>query len=173
MNERDVLRRIVEDRPAGFVSMVRWSSPELYRGLVRLVRNRHTAEDLAQETYLRAWTALQGYSDERIAEMRLRGWLWTIAMNRARTHLGRASAPAVQDKEAPDVGEWVADSDECERLLSLLDESARTVVVLRHVVGLPYREIGSIVGRPIGTVKSDVHRAVRRMRESGRPTDDH
>lgn len=166
MNERDIVRRLIADRQAGFVALVRWSSTDLFRGLVRLVRNRQAAEDLSQETYLRAWKALQRYSDERIGEMRLRGWLWTIAMNRARTHLSRAYPAGLGGEPVEDIGEAVAVADLCERLLAHLDDSTRTVVVLRHVVGLPYQEIGDIVGKPIGTVKSDVHRALRRMRET-------
>ena len=170
MNERDVIRRLIDDRNAGFVALVRWSSPALYRGLVRLVRNPQLAEDLSQETFLRAWKALEKYPDDRIAEMRLHGWLWTIAMNRARTHLGRAYPPVERAEPVLDISDAVADADACERLLDRLDETSRTVVVLRHVVGLSYQEIGDIVDRPTGTVKSDVHRAMRRMRATLEPT---
>jgi len=169
MNEREVIRRLLANRDAGFVALVRWSTPELYRGLVRLVRSPQVAEDLSQETYLRAWKALQRYSDGRIAEMRLRGWLWTIAMNRARSHLSRAHPPEIVGGPVSDFSDGVADADACERLLGHLDHASRTVVVLRHIVGLPYQEISNIVDRPIGTVKSDVHRAMQRMRNTLEP----
>lgn len=164
MNERDVIRTLIDDRDAGFVALVRWSSPMLYRGLVRLIRNRQVAEDLSQDTYLRAWTALGTYPDHRIEQMRLRGWLWTIAMNRARTHLGRAYPPELRHEPMSDISDGIVDADACERLLSHVDEAMRTVVVLRHVVGLSYSEISQIVDRPVGTVKSDVHRAMNRIR---------
>lgn len=167
MNEKDVVRRLVEDRDAGFVALVRWSSGDLYRGLVRMVRDRQTAEDLSQETYLRAWNALQNYPDERIRQLRLRGWLWTIAMNRGRSHLSRAIPTMDRPETSRDVGEAVAESDACERLLANLSESNRVVVVLRHVVGLSYVEISEAVGRPVGTIKSDVHRSLNQLRNIG------
>lgn len=169
MNERDVIRRLIEDRDAGFVALVRWSSPVLYRGLVRLVRNHQVAEDLAQDTYLRAWKALAAYPDERIDQMQLRGWLWTIAMNRTRTHVGRAQLPSPLAHSPADISDSVADADACERLLQHLDTDQRTVVVLRHVVGLSYREIADMVDKPVGTVKSDVHRGINRMRARVEP----
>lgn len=167
MNETDVKRRLLEDRERGFVALVRGSSHDLFVGLVRLVGDRQAAEDLSQETFVRAWRALTAYDDDRVRQLKLRGWLWTIAVNRARTHLGRRqpvveSAPVVRD-----VGDLVADADACEGLLRQLDETGRTAVVLRHVVGLPYTEIAGIVDKPTGTVKSDVHRALRRLREIG------
>lgn len=167
MNEKDVVRRLIDDRAAGFVALVRWSAPDLYRGLVRIVRSPQIAEELSQDTYLRAWRALSHYSDGRLAEMRLRGWLWTIAMNRARSHFSR-SVPALERVEATrDVGDLVADADTCERLLSRLEPSTRTIVVMRHVVGLSYQEISEASGRPVGTVKSDVHRAMKHLRAIG------
>lgn len=167
MNEGDVRRILIEDRQAGFVALVRWSSGDLYRGLVRLVGDRTTAEDLSQDTYLRAWNALESYSDGRIRDMKIRGWLWTIAMNRGRSHLKKRFDPVVEPPPPVDIGGAVADADECARLLDMLSGPARAAVVMRHVVGLSYGEISEILGKPIGTVKSDVHRGLQTMRQKG------
>lgn len=170
MTEAEIRRSLVADRHAGFVALVRWSSGDLYRGLVRLTGDRGTAEDLSQETYLRAWSALTGYSDRRVAELKLKGWLWTIAMNRGRSHLSRRKPPDAEPGRDRSVEQSVGDADECERLLRLLAPSVRTAVVLRHVVGLSYAEIGELLDKPVGTVKSDVHRALRILRQNGEET---
>jgi len=167
MNERDVKRRLVDDRHRGFVALVRWSSDPMYRGLLRLVRDRQLAEDLSQETFLRAWKALGTYPDERILEMRLQGWLWTIAINRARTHLAKPALPWIARDPQEDIAKAVSDADEADRLLGHLEEPVRTSVVLRHVVGLSYAEIAEALDRPTGTVKSDVHRAMKKLKEIG------
>ena len=167
MNERDVKRLLLDNRHRGFVALVRWSSDPMYRGLLRMVRNPQMAEDLSQDTYLRAWKALEGYPDDRIREMRLQGWLWTIAVNRARTQLSRPVTPWVAHEPQTDIASTVSDADEADRLLSHLDEPVRTAVVLRHVVGLSYVEIAQALDRPQGTVKSDVHRAMKKLKQIG------
>jgi RNA polymerase sigma-70 factor (ECF subfamily) len=55
--------------------------------------------------------------------------------------------------------------DTWRRRLAELPEAMRAAVVLRHVVGLPYEAIAEVLERPTGTVKSDVHRGIERLRE--------
>src|SRR5690606_9287433 len=99
--------------------------------------------------------------------LRLRGWVWTIALNLGRNHArDRARRPTpvtledrfgVSDPEPPDSEAW-------DRRLGRLAPSQRQAVVLRHVVGLDYDEIAAAMNRPPGTVKSDVHRGLERLR---------
>jgi len=148
-----------------FPELVRVMQTEVFSGLRRI--HGHEAEDLTQETFIRAYRALAGYDPQRIRTMRLRGWVWTIALNLGRNALrDRARRPVpvetddrygVHDPEPPDSAAW-------DRRLATLTVHQRRAVVLRHVVDLPYGEIAEALGRPEGTVKADVHRGLERLR---------
>jgi DNA-directed RNA polymerase specialized sigma24 family protein len=69
--------------------------------------------------------------------------------------------PQRRPRPGPAAGdEW----DEWDRRLATLSAPVRSAVVLRHVVGLPYAEVAVALGRPVGTVKADVHRGLQRLR---------
>ena len=139
----------------------------LFWGLRRMCGDHQEAEDLTQETFIRAYRALTGYPAERIEGLDLRPWLWTIAMNLGRNHLRDRSRrptfaemkfdPPSDDPEPVDDAAW-------DRRLGRLNRHQRTAVVLRHVVGMGTGEIAEITGRPEGTVKADVHRGLARLR---------
>ena len=162
----DLCAQLAGDVDAAFPQVVDVLSGPVYSGLRRLA-GPEAAEDLTQETFIRAYRALQGYDGERIRSLRLRGWIWTIALNLGRNHArDRARRPVpveledrhgVEDAEPPDSAAW-------DRRLSTLTAPQRRAVVLRHVVGLDYAEIAEATGRPEGTVKSDVHRGLERLR---------
>lgn len=162
----DLCRRLADDFDTTFPEVVSALSDDVYSGLRRLA-GTDEAEDLTQETFIRAYKALRGYPEERIRSLRLRGWIWTIALNLGRNHArDRARRPTpvmledrfgVEDPEPPDSTAW-------DRRLSRLATAQRQAVVLRHVVGLDYDEIAEATDRPAGTVKSDVHRGLDRLR---------
>ncbi|HEX2420736.1 MAG TPA: RNA polymerase sigma factor [Acidimicrobiia bacterium] len=161
----DLRIRLAEDLDGTFPELVEGLQSELFSGLRSLAGG--DAEDLAQETFIRAYRALSDYDADRVRNLSLRGWIWTIALNLGRNHLrDRARRPTVagelfeigqDDPEPPDWMAWNA-------RLQQLSLPIRKAVVLRHVVGLDYPEISSVTGRPVGTVKADVHRGLQRLR---------
>ena len=163
----DLTNALAIDLDKTFPVVVEAMGSQLFWGLRRICGNYQEAEDLTQETFIRAYRALDGYDAERIRSMSLRPWLWTIAMNLGRNHLrDRARRPTyveltetgAHDPEPVDGVVW-------DRRLSGLTRNQRAAVVLRHVVGLGIVEISEITGRPEGTVKADVHRGLARLRE--------
>lgn len=161
----ELASRLARDLDTAFPDLVRSLQDDLHAGLRRL--HGADAEDLCQETFIRAYRALGSYPPERVEELRLRGWIWTIALNLGRNRvrdLQRRPRPVpledrfgVHDPEPPDVLAW-------DRRLACLPAARRTAVVLRHVVGLGYAEIAAATGRPEGTVKADVHRGIEQLR---------
>lgn len=160
-------KALATDLDGSFPHLVEEMGSRLFWGLRRLCGDHQEAEDLTQETFIRAYRALSGYEKERIESMTLIPWLWTIALNLGRNHLrNRSRRPTLvkleetswEDPEPVDGAVW-------DHRLSHLNRHQRTAVVLRHVVGLGIAEISEATGRPEGTVKADVHRGLARLRE--------
>jgi RNA polymerase sigma-70 factor, ECF subfamily len=154
------------DLDAAFPDLVRESGPGIYWGLRRLCGNHQEAEDLTQETFIRAYRAMIEFDRNRFTELKLSAWLWTIALNLGRNHLrARSRRPTYvemgdhgsTDPESPDVIAW-------DHRFSQLSGPQRTAVTLRHVVGLGIAEISTITGRPEGTVKADIHRGLDKLK---------
>jgi RNA polymerase sigma-70 factor (ECF subfamily) len=167
--------RLAADLDGAFPALVRAYVDGIYSGVRRLVPTAADAEDVTQETLVRAYRALAGYDPARIAELRVRAWLWTIALNLCRNAARRRSrrvaevslvegdgAAAPDDVAADAIGTLT--EVEWSRRLARLPAPLRTAVVLRHVADLPYAEIAAATDRPVGTVKADVHRALDRLR---------
>lgn len=165
--------RLAADRDGAFPDLVRHLQDGVYSGVLQFTRNRHDAEDVAQDTFVRVYRALKGYDDERVRNLQLRPWVWTIALNlcrnRARNAARRPEAPLVGDRI--DVSEDAATRavenaglEEWRERLATLSGPQRTAVVLHHVVGLPHAEIAESTGRPESTTRSDVRRGLARLR---------
>jgi RNA polymerase sigma-70 factor (ECF subfamily) len=166
---------LARDLDGAFPHLVRALQDAVFSGALRMTGSRADAEDVTQEAFLRAYRALGDYPAARIRNLRLRGWIWTIAANlcrnRARTLARRRETLVSEPTVAvdPEAGPEQRALD----LIGLEDLAARVArlpwaqrssVVLRHVVGLGYGEIAEALGRPLGTVKNDVHRGLDRLR---------
>lgn len=139
-----------------------------------LCRDRVTAEDLVQETYLRALAARR----KAAPEDNLRGWLFTILHNVWRNEVRRPRPAAMAD--SPGLAERLAASGEdpqealhkketgqrLRRAIADLPDPFREVVMLRCVEGFSYRDVASIVGCPAGTVMSRLARGRALLRQS-------
>lgn len=139
---------------------------ETYQGLVyglcyRFVHHRHDAEDITQEVLYRVFRSLHSWDGERP----LRTWILAIAVNRCRTHLGQAvrrPRPTEFVEDIADEREPPPDGDLARELadaIALLRPEYRTVVTLFHEQELPYESISEAMGRPVGTIKTWLHRA--------------
>jgi RNA polymerase sigma-70 factor (ECF subfamily) len=137
-----------------------------------LTGNRHDAEEVAQDTFLRAFRALLTYSPERIHELKQRAWLHRIAVNVARNRY-RGVRPRLvelngseQDAEPGPEARAVqrAMLDDVAASLAALPVRYREAVVLRFVQDMSYADVADVLGQPIGTVKSNVHRALKMLR---------
>ena len=132
--------------------------------------------EVVQDTFVRAYRALLEYEPERIRDLRLRGWLAAITSNLARNRSRRAApaptgleAVAERADEVARLPEQALERREAalawRRRLDSVPARYRQAVELRHVSGLSYPELALVLGRPVGTVKSDVHRGLRLLRE--------
>jgi RNA polymerase sigma-70 factor (ECF subfamily) len=163
----DDLARLAADAadgdPLAAAALVRATQAEVWRLCVAL-GDRDTAEDLMQETYLRAFSALGRFE----GRSSVRTWLLSIARRacadavRARRRRRRALLPGDADLEAlagTDGADRVAEGSAVTDLLGRLDPDRREAFALTQLLGLPYAEAAEVAGCPIGTIRSRVARA--------------
>ncbi len=176
MVEAPLNEALAADLDAAFPEMVRSLQNGVYTGALRMIGDPHDAEDVAQEAFLRAYRALADYPPQRIRDLRLEGWVWTIAANLCRNvHRRRSRRPATPkaEIEITDRGRGPEDAalatalgGRLSRALAELTWPMRSAVVLRHIIDLDYEEIAAALERPVGTVKADVHRGLARLRRA-------
>jgi len=170
--EIDLEGHLARDLDSAFADLVTVYQDGLFGTALRLTGSRQDAEDLAQETLVRAYRALRGYPPQRIRALRLRGWLWTILLNlvrnRARSRKRRPPTTDIESAVVPpadsDVAAMAVATVEVARALTALDPADRELLVLRYVADLSVGEIAEATGRPQGTVKSHTHRSLARLR---------
>ena len=146
------------ERARLFEELVVPETDVLWRVALSITRNRADAEDVVQETLLRAFRSL-GTFDGRYP----RAWLLTILRNAERNrHLG----PRTESDEVEVSAEQHEFTDFVAQAVEQLPDGFREVVELVDINGLSYQEAADVLGVPIGTVMSRLHRARRRLREA-------
>ncbi len=160
-DEAGLVQRCLLGQPDAIRQLVERFQPEVFGLCVRLLHHRHDAEDVTQEVFLRIFRSLRRWDATRP----LKPWVMGIAVNRCRTWLTqRARRPEPVDYLQDTVSGPPAD-DSAELLSEIraaVDElrpDYRTVFVLFHEQGQAYEEIAETMDRPVGTVKTWLHRA--------------
>jgi RNA polymerase sigma-70 factor (ECF subfamily) len=155
-----------------FERMVHEHQDRLYALGYALTGNRHDAEEVAQDTLLRAYRALLTYPPERVRDLKQRAWLHRIAVNVARNR-HRGIRPRVVELDGTEADAAPGpESQAVDRVLmngvmsglAALPTRYREAVVLRYVQDLSYGEVAEALDVPVGTAKSDVHRALKMLR---------
>src|SRR5215468_3293795 len=95
MDDLSLSRRLASDLDASFEDLVRTFQDRLYGFALRLTSSPQDAEESAQDTFVRAYRALQRYPADRVAALRLKPWLYQIALNVVRNRVRRPQLAAV------------------------------------------------------------------------------
>lgn len=171
--EAALVGRCLRGDPDAVGSLVGRFQSDVFGLCIRLLGHRHDAEDVTQEVFLRVFRSLGRWDPSRA----LKPWIVGIAVNRCRTWRSRrlrrpepvdylqetAAAPPADDS-----AELVR---EIESAVKTLRPEFREVFVLFHERGWPYEDIAEALGRPIGTIKTWLHRArldvLQQLRQRG------
>lgn len=167
MTDASLVRAVLEGNASAFTALVDRHARLCLRFATRMLGNREDAEDVTQEAFLRAYSALSRY-DETIA---FRTWLMTILVNRCRTALEtrrRRDARVIADDlavatAAAPAGEDTALRDAIARALDRLDAPYREAFLLKHVEQLSYEEMSKVTGAGMSALKMRVQRACERL----------
>ena len=174
---------LASDVDGNYESLVSHFQDRLYSFALRLIGNNEDAEEVAQDTFVRAYRALKRYPAERIRRMRLKAWLYRIALNVARNRWrkkrhnlvslttsdpggnGHGAFDAEDESQRPDSRlERKRERADLASLVAGLSDRYRTAIILRYVEGLRVEEVAEILKQPLGTTKSNLHRAVNALR---------
>jgi len=142
-------------------SLIERFQPDVFALCVRLLQHRQDAEDVSQEVFLRVFRSLHRWDRDRP----LKPWIIGIAINRCRTCIA-------QRKRRPELADYLQETtasppeDDSEELtreiqaaLAKLRPDYRLVFVLYHEQGMAYEDIAGQLSRPVGTIKTWLHRA--------------
>lgn len=189
MSDRDIDLQLVERVRAGdkqaFGLLVEKYRRKLMRLLSRMVRDNEEIEDIAQETFIKAYRALPQFRGDAAFYT----WLYRIGVNTAKNYLaarGRGmrtvSDHAMNDEDEPDERLMAQDisTPETELLskqvaiavnqaVDALPEELRQAITLREIEGMSYEEIAEYMACPIGTVRSRIFRAREAIATKLRP----
>jgi RNA polymerase sigma-70 factor (ECF subfamily) len=172
-NDLEFLRRLRTGEALAFEQMVRAYQHRVFGVALRMLRNAAEAEEVAQETFLRAHRSLLEFR----GDAKLSTWLYAIASRLCLTRLGSSERSMIRqgedsmsrlphDADSPDA---VLEQTELEaalhRAIAELPDDRRIVVVLRDLEGLSYEEIAEALDLPTGTVRSRLHRARLDLKE--------
>lgn len=172
--EAALIRRIAGGEPHLYGTLIDRHQRRLWWSCLRMLGDPDEADDVVQETFVRAWERLGEFDPAH----RFYAWVFTIARNRCLNALRRRrtwgfrSLYSGDDPQAPEAGERSSAAAEDRQLALALEEcmeglpdEQREAFELRHGEGLRYAEIAAALEVPEGTVMSRLHRARERMRE--------
>lgn len=183
--DADVVRLAQEGRERAFRELVRRYERPVFSLVYRMVRDRETAEDLAQDAFIKVLNHIDRYSPE----FKFSSWIFKIANNVAIDHLRRRRLDTISMDGSPHATsaaeveastfDLAADQESAldeltakelgtaiEGAIGRLRPEYRACIMLRHVEGRSYEEIASTLDLPLGTVKTYIHRARHELRRA-------
>jgi RNA polymerase sigma-70 factor, ECF subfamily len=185
LSDQEVVLMARAGREAAYRELIRRYERPIFALLFRMVRDRELAEDLSQETFVKALNAIESYRPE----FKFSSWIFKIANNAAIDHLRRreldtlsldgsphAETPEAMQATALQIGtrqESPLDAVEARELGTAIEAAIgrlrpeyRSCILLRHVEGRAYEEIAEMLDLPLGTVKTYIHRAWNELRQA-------
>jgi RNA polymerase sigma-70 factor, ECF subfamily len=184
LTDQEIVVLARQGREAAYKELIGRYQRPVFSLIYRLVRDREKSEDLAQETFIKVLNALDRYDPS----FKFSSWIFKIAHNTSLDHLRKKElvtlslegsphaesqseieASTVQALSTEETPEDYAASRELgatlEKAIGRLRPEYRTAIVMCHVEGRPYEEIAEVMGVPLGTIKTYIHRARNELKK--------
>jgi RNA polymerase sigma-70 factor (ECF subfamily) len=165
--QRETVERARAGDHAAFAELAAGSIRSMFATARQILRDDDLADDATQETLVNAWRYLPSLRDAD----RFEAWLYRLLVNACRTQLRRDRRHRVVEIEVADgrgdtsePGRTLADRDQLERGFRRLDADQRAAMILHYYRGYSVPEVAELLGVPLGTAKSKIHRATSIMR---------
>lgn len=152
--------------------MIKLYTPPLYRQIRRMVQSHEDANDLLQNTFLKAWQNIDNFR----GDAKLSTWLYKIAVNESLTHLEKERKRlglSLDDEESHVVNLIEADTDidgdelaqQLRKVIASLPEKQRLVFNMRYYDDMKYEQMSEILGTSVGALKASYHLAVKKIEQ--------
>ncbi len=165
--ERATVDQAMAGNHDAFARLAAASLGSMYATARLIVRNDDAAEDATQEALVNAWRHLPSLRDPD----RFEAWLYRLLINACRSQIRRRGRHVVLEldvadhsSQGGDPAHGLADRDQLERGFRRLDAEQRAILILHIYRGYSVPEVADILGIPLGTAKSRIHRATSAMR---------
>ena len=169
MDQHGLVERARRGDRHAFAELARVSGARLDATARLILRDPDLAQDAVQDTLIRAWRSLPGLRDPATFDH----WLHSLVANacidlirKRRRRVVEVELKPIHDPPTLDAAARIADRDQLDRVLSRLEPEARAVVVLHFYVDMPLARVADVLGIPIGTAKSRLHRSLGAMRSA-------
>ncbi len=177
-DDRRLIAASLKGDTAAFGELVRRYQDRLYNTVYRLLDNADDAQDVVQDAFLNAYQSLDGFK----GDSQFFTWLYRIAVNTAISHKrkqrltlsidagrnGETRVEPLDPSEASRPGHALEQAEEerrVQRALNRLSAEHRAVLILKDMEGQKYEVMAEVLGVPIGTIRSRLHRARSELRE--------
>jgi RNA polymerase sigma-70 factor (ECF subfamily) len=167
IDEQAIIKNIINGDIESFRLLVERYQKPIMRMIGNIIEDRHICEDIAQDVFFTAYKKLKTFNDERGS---FSTWLFTIARNKSLNAIKKKKVPLAGElteiaagKNSPDILEQQEFFDELDRCLHSLPHNQKTVFVLAEFEKLPYEEIAQIENVRVGTVRTRLHRAKKKL----------
>ena len=168
-NEAEIVARVLKGDKQAYALLVDEYKSPIYNLAYRMTGNIEDADDLTQETFIRAYQYLWRYDTSK----KFFTWLYTLALNLIRNHFKKnkynksseeLSANLLADKNPSPETELIETQEISVYLLRLEDES-RALLIMKFHQGLTFEEIAQITGKSISAVKMRIYRGLEKLKE--------
>jgi RNA polymerase sigma-70 factor (ECF subfamily) len=178
LNDSDLVAAALAGQPEAFGELVQRYQRPVFGLIVRMVRNRGEAEEIAQEVFIKAYSKLESFDRLR----KFSSWIFKIAHNATIDHMRKRRIATVPLETPPEEGAQLADilagpeSEGPEQVavrgemalaldqaMETLRPEQREILLLRFQHGLSYGELAEVMSLPLGTIKTHLHRARKHL----------
>ncbi len=170
LRERDLVREAQTGNGEAFERLYRKHGRRVYAVCLRMVSDPGRAEELTQDAFVRAWNTISSFQFKSAFGT----WLHRLSVNVVLTSMRTEKRRAARELQPGDIEEFASEARDAmpdtrmdlEQAIALLPDGAKQVLILHDIEGYRYREIAEFISVAEGTVKSQLSRARRLVREA-------